>query len=292
MIDCHTHRYPSSVYSIPVGFAEKNNEFHWLKLVKPRNAVSIQGWASREEMISDMDSASVQKTVLLGWYWENHQTCIYQNDWHVQWIREDPERFYAFASIHPEIKNPKDELYKRLDQGFVGIGECHLGVQGYNIKNPNWLKCVEFALDNEWPINFHVTEPVGHDYPGRTPTPFEDFLWLAREFPELKMILSHAGGLFGFYELNPKVKEDLKNVYYDLAACPLLYDSSLYRKLIDVVGYNKILWGTDYPLRIYPKIQSTPDFSTFRDEILSVANLNKNEEEAIFHQNILSLLPC
>ena len=28
------------------------------------------------------------------------------------------------------------------------------------------------------------------------PTPFEDFLWLAREFPDLKIILAHAGGLF------------------------------------------------------------------------------------------------
>jgi predicted TIM-barrel fold metal-dependent hydrolase len=91
---------------------------------------------------------------------------------------------------------------------------------------------------------------------------------------------------------NPKIRTELKNVYYDLAACPLLYDSSLYRNLIDVVGYKKILWGTDYPLRIYPKIQSTPDFSTFRKEILKVTQLNKDEEKAIFHQNILSLLPC
>ena len=160
------------------------------------------------------------------------------------------------------------------------------------MKNPCWIKCVEFACENWWPINFHVTEPVGHDYPGRTATPFEDFLWLAREYPKLKIILSHAGGLFPFYELNPRIQKELNNVYYDLAACPLLYDSRLYRKLIDVVGYKKILWGTDYPLRIYPKIQSTPDFSTFRNEILNITQLSKNEEEAIFHQNILSLLPC
>ena len=56
-----------------------------------------------------------------------------------------------------------------------------------------------------WPVTYHVTEPVGHEYPGRTPTPFEDFLWLAREFPDLKIILAHAGGLFPFYELIPKI---------------------------------------------------------------------------------------
>ena len=44
---------------------------------------------------------------------------------------------------------------------------------------------MEFAAENGWPVTFHVTEPVGHNYPGRVPTPFEDFLWLTREIPEL-----------------------------------------------------------------------------------------------------------
>ena len=94
---------------------------------------------------------------------------------------------------------------------------------------------MQFASEMGWPVTYHVTEPVGHEYPGRIPTPFEDFLWLVREFPELKIILAHAGGLFPFYELNPMIRPELKNVYYDLAACPLLYEPSLYRKLIEVV---------------------------------------------------------
>ncbi len=292
MIDSHTHRYPEEVYSNPSKFAHNQGEYHWLELVAPSHGATLQGWASREKMLADMDRASVSKVVLLGWYWENPDSCILNNNWHQQWIQKDTNRYYAFATVHPSMRNPIDELNKRADQGFVGIGECHPGVQGSRIQDSFWIKCAKFASEKGWPINFHVTEPVGHNYPGRTPTPFEDFLWLCREFPNLKIILSHAGGLFPFYELNPKVRKELKNVYYDLAACPLLYDSTLYRKLIDVVGFKKILWGTDYPLRIYPKIQSTPDFSTFRNEILSVANLNKNEEEAIFHQNILSILPC
>lgn len=292
MIDAHTHRYPVEVFLNPKEFAQQQGEPHWLELVTPTNGPKLQGWSSRDRMITDMDNGAVDQAVLLGWYWENPDTCIQHNDWHAQWIKEDPERFYAFASLHPNIPNPIDELKKRLDQGFVGIGEIHLGVQGFTMQDPAWLKCIKFASEEGWPINFHVTEPVGHDYPGRIPTPFEDFLWLAREFPELKIILAHAGGLFPFYELNSKVRSELKNVYYDLAACPLLYDSSLYRKLIDVVGYKKILWGTDYPLRIFPSEQKLPDFSTFQKEILSVAQLNKIEENGIFHQNLLSLLPC
>ncbi len=292
MIDAHTHRYPPEVYLNPQKFALKQGESHWLELIAPTNGSDLQGWSSREAMIADMDRASVHKAVLLGWYWQNPETCILHNEWHAEWIKEDPERFYAFATIHPSLRNPIDELKKRQEQGFVGIGECHPGVQGFTMKNPSWIKCVEFACENGWPINFHVTEPVGHDYPGRTPTPFEDFLWLAREYPKLKIILSHAGGLFPFYELNPKVRNELRNVYYDLAACPLLYESSIYRKLIDTVGHKKIIWGTDYPLKIFPKVQSKPDFSTFIKEIHKVADLSDDEKDALFHQNIFSLLPC
>ncbi|MDG0964108.1 MAG: amidohydrolase family protein [Opitutales bacterium] len=292
MIDAHTHRYPPEVFLNPQKFAHSQGENHWLTLISPTNGNSLQGWSSREKMIADMDRASVQKAVLLGWYWENPDTCILQNDWHAEWIKEDPERFYAFATIHPSIQNPVDELKKRQEQGFVGIGEIHLGVQGFSMQDPAWIDCIKFASELGWPINFHVTEPIGHEHPGRIPTPLEDFLWLAREFPELKIILAHAGGLFPFYELNPKVRIDLKNVYYDLAACPLLYDSSIYRKLIDTVGHKKIIWGSDYPLKIFPKLQHKPDFSTFIEEILKVAELNDDEKYALFHQNIFSLLSC
>ena len=106
---------------------------------------------------------------------------------------------------------------------------------------------MEFAQEKGWP-ELSVTEPVGHDHPGRIHTPLDDFLWLARQFPRLKMILAHAGGLLPFYELNPRLRPELSNVYYDLAACPLLYDASLYRLLIETVGYEKIVWGSDYPL--------------------------------------------
>jgi len=292
MIDAHTHRYPPEVYLNPQKFALKQGESHWLELIKPTNGSDLQGWSSREAMIADMDRASVHKAVLLGWYWQNPETCILHNEWHAEWIKEDPERFYAFATIHPSLRNPIDELKKRQEQGFVGMGEIHLGVQGFSMQDPAWIECIKFATEQSWPVNFHVTEPVGHEHPGRVPTPLEDFLWLAREFPELKIILAHAGGLFPFYELNPKVRNELRNVYYDLAACPLLYESSIYRKLIDTVGHKKIIWGTDYPLKIFPKVQSKPDFSAFIKEIHKVADLSDDEKDALFHQNIFSLLPC
>ena len=292
IVDAHTHRYPEEVLEDPQSFAQLHEEWHWLELVSPENKKSLQGWSTREKMIADMDKSEVKRAVLLGWYWENPETCELQNQWCSQWISRDPERFIGFFSLHPELQNPIESLKRSMDLGFLGIGECHPWLQGASIQNENWMKCMEFAAAEGWPVSFHVTEPVGHDYPGRVQTPFEEFLWLARQLPELKIILAHAGGLFPFYELNPKIRPELKNVHYDLAACPLLYDPEIYRKLIDVVGVEKILWGTDYPLRIFPARQKEPDFITFKNLVLEEAELSESERDAIFGNNLLALLPC
>ena len=291
IIDAHTHCYAEEVIANPVKFAHKQKESHWLQLVKPAKGKSLQGWANRTEMLSQMRSEGVDRVILQGWYWENPDTCILQNDWHAQWIQQDPLKFIGFMCIHSKIKDPLDELKKRHDQGFAGIGECHPWLQGSTIKEKVWIQSMEFASQAGWPVTFHVTEPVGHDYSGRVPTPLEDFLWLAREIPNLKIILAHGGGLFPFYELNPKIRADLQNVYYDLAACPLLYDAQVYRKLIDVVGCKKILWGTDYPLRIFPKTQKRADFCSFKDFLLQETKLTENEAHAIFGGTLLSILP-
>lgn len=292
IVDAHTHRYPEEVLEDPQSFAQLHKEWHWLELVSSDNKKSLQGWSSREKMIADMDKSEVERAVLLGWYWENPETCELQNQWCSQWIARDPDRFIGFFSLHPELQNPIESLKRSMDLGFLGIGECHPWLQGASIQNENWMKCMEFAAAEGWPVTFHVTEPVGHDYPGRVQTPFEEFLWLARQLPELKIILAHAGGLFPFYELNPKIRPELKNVHYDLAACPLLYDPEIYRKLIDVVGVEKILWGTDYPLRIFPARQKEPDFITFKNLVLEEAELSESERDAIFGNNLLALLPC
>ena len=292
IVDAHTHRYPEEVLEDPQSFAQLHKEWHWLELVSSENKKSLQGWSTRGKMIADMDKSEVERAVLLGWYWENPETCELQNQWCSQWIARDPERFIGFFSLHPELQNPIESLKRSMDLGFLGIGECHPWLQGASIQNEDWMKCMEFAAAEGWPVSFHVTEPVGHDYPGRVQTPFEEFLWLARQLPELKIILAHAGGLFPFYELNPKIRPELKNVHYDLAACPLLYDPEIYRKLIDVVGVEKILWGTDYPLRIFPARQKEPDFITFKNLVLEEAELSESERDAIFGNNLLALLPC
>ena len=103
LVDCHTHRYPPEVFADPTGWARARGENHWAQLVGPRadGRRSLQGWADRDQMLRAMDEAGVERCVLLGWYWERQETCAWHNEWMARWVREDPDRFSAFASVQP-----------------------------------------------------------------------------------------------------------------------------------------------------------------------------------------------
>ena len=62
------------------------------------------------------------------------------------------------------------------------------------------------------------------------------------------MVCAHWGGGLPFYALMPEVKKAMKNVFFDTAASPFLYSPQIYNQVIQLVGADRILFGTDYPL--------------------------------------------
>ena len=94
----------------------------------------------------------------------------------------------------------------------------------------------------------HTSEPVGHIYPGKgsvTPDILYPFI---TSFPDLTIVCAHWGGGLPFYALMPEVKQAMSNVFFDTAASPYLYTSQIYNQVIQLVGADKILFGSDYPL--------------------------------------------
>lgn len=268
------------------------NEPHWADLVAPLNGKSIQGWASPEEMLRAMDEAGVDRAILLGWYWEQAENCRWHNRLMAKILKAHPDRFYAFAACNP--KEAPERIVEILEEaraaGFSGVGELLPQIQGHDLKGPGMIALLNYCQRHQWPLNFHVTEPVGHPYPGRVETPLEPLVTLAAEFPENTFIFAHLGGLLPFYELNPQIALSLQNVYYDTAACPLLYHPKSLALVTEVVGPEKILWGTDFPLKIFPREQTKPDFKTYLERLQADPGLSSNSLEAILGGNLLKLI--
>jgi hypothetical protein len=95
----------------------------------------------------------------------------------------------------------------------------------------------------------HANEPVGHMYHGKTPMTLAQIYRLIKRFPDTKIVLAHwGGGLFFYCLMKRDVKETLANVFFDTAASPYLYDPEIYQIAARLIGIDKILLGSDYPL--------------------------------------------
>lgn len=292
IIDSHIHMYMSEVHRDPLAWARKVDEPYWALLTtdQPGGRPSIQGWATVERLLLDMDRAGVGRVVMQGMYWRHLETCVIQNNWYIDWCRQYPDRLMGFAVVQPMAGDRAlDEVRRAVDEGLCGVGEMLPYAQGYQMRDPNFLRVVELLIELDAPLCLHVSEPVGHVYPGKSTTPLEDYYWLAIEYPELKLILAHWGGLLPFYELMKGVRQQLKNVYYDTAATPLLYHSEVYRAVVSVVGAEKILYGSDYPLLIYPRQEQLPSFTRLLGEIRG-SGLSSHELDLVLGGNVARLL--
>ena len=290
IIDAHTHVFPSELGQDPCAWAAARNEPHWAELVAPAGQAGIQDWADPQDMLNAMDAHSIQRAILLGWYWENEDTCRWHNQTIAQWVAHAPDRFIGFASILPN-KNTRDQLEAAHDLGLRGVGELHIGIQNFHAESPAWRTLADWCTDHHWPVNLHVTEAAGHTHPGsHAATPLQAFVRLAQSAPELKLILAHWGGGLPFFEANPRISKILRNVYYDSAASPLLYKPEIFRRVADLVGHEKILFGSDYPLRLYPAIQKRAGYSQFLQDIDQHSGLNQTEQQALLGGNLRKLL--
>lgn len=271
IIDCHVHLYPDAAIADPAGWAAARGEARWAAMVGPRadGGASLQGWANVERLLRDMDAAGVDRAVLLGWYWENAATCAEQNRFLAEVVRRHPDRLEAFATLHAAagFEAVRAELVRSRDEGLSGLGELCPPAQGFSYEDPALAAALELAAQWRWPVNLHVTEPAGRAYPGRVETPFMELMALAQRHPAVRFVFAHWGGLLPFFELNRAAAKPLANVWYDTAASPLLYRPEVFRLVAQAVGAGRILYGSDYPLRLYPKHQAEPEFARFLAEI-------------------------
>jgi predicted TIM-barrel fold metal-dependent hydrolase len=131
-----------------------------------------------------------------------------------------------------------------------GIGELAFYPSGIDESCLKKIEPVmEICFQHDLPVLIHTNEPVGHYYPGKTQNTLLQIYMMVKKFPKNKIVLAHWGGGIFFYNLLKKeVKDTLKNVYFDTAASPFLYDPEIYRYGIALAGCEKILFGTDFPL--------------------------------------------
>jgi uncharacterized protein len=258
VIDAHVHLYPREVDLEPAGWAAAQGERHWAVLCtrRRRDGRPVQTLPTINELLAEMDAAGVERAVLLGWYWEKPETCAWQNRFYAACVAAHPDRLSAFATLHPAagMNATLDEIRRARDTGLIGLGELSPHSQAYRIDDPVFAAGLTLAGELRLPVNLHVTDPRTRPYAGRIETPLRDFVTLARAYPTTTFILAHWGGML---PLATDGARDLPNVFYDTAASPLLYPADVWTK-IPAFGADRVLFGSDFPLNLYPKTDELP----------------------------------
>jgi hypothetical protein len=187
-----------------------------------------------------------------------------------------PNRLIVFVSLlFSDPAWSEKELDRAVKGGAKGVGEIAFYREEMTSQDIHSMKPILTQMEMQGiPLLLHTNETIGHSYPGKGRTPLGRFYEMILSFPSLPIILAHWGGGFPFYELMPEVTKVMAHVYYDTAASPFLYSKKIYAIAREIVGVEKILFGTDFPLisprRYYEELEGSGLSKQDREKILGL----------------------
>jgi predicted TIM-barrel fold metal-dependent hydrolase len=256
IVDFHTHIFPPEMRARRQDYLRDDVLFSEL-YSSPKAKI-----ATAEDLISSMDNSGVDLSVILNAGWTSHEACVRTNDYILDAAARYPKRLIPFCAIQPKVGGAAIvELERCVRGGAKGIGEMRSDTQGFDLTDKEVMgPLVEVARKHSLIFLTHASEPVGHQYPGKgkiTPDVLYRFI---STFPELTVVCAHWGGGLPFYALMPEVASALTNTFFDTAATPFLYQPQIFKHIVEILGADKILLGSDNPLtsprRVLTQIES------------------------------------
>ena len=244
VVDAHTHVFPPDVLRDRDAFVARDPWFALL-YADPRATL-----IDADALLTTMATAGVGHAVLCGFPWADLGLCRAANDALADDAARGGGRLSWLASVPPHLgRAAADETERCLALGARGLGELNADAQGFDLATPAALApVVEVCVARDVPLLLHASEPVGHAYRGKgTATP-ERLLAFLAAYPALRVVFAHWGGGLPFYELMPEVAAVAGRVVYDSAASSYLYRPSVFRAVLDIIGSERVLFGSDHPV--------------------------------------------
>ena len=248
IVDFHTHIFPPDIRDNRDQYFQNEPAFELL--YRPATSKLV----GAKDIVATMDEQRVDYSVVFGFPWKDITKITFQNDYILSAVRKFPNRLVGFCCVDPSHPKAAAEVERCLNAGLSGVGELAFYEKGIDNAALDQLSPImEICEEKALPVLIHTNEPIGHAYPGKSPITLVEIYRLVKRFPKNKIVLAHWGGGIFFYHLMKKeVKKHFTHVYFDTAASPYLYDAVIYQIAAQIIGAEKILFGSDYPL-IPPK---------------------------------------
>jgi predicted TIM-barrel fold metal-dependent hydrolase len=269
IIDFHAHVLPPDIKKDRSRYIGKDSNF---TLIYGDKKVKI---ATAEELIENMDRESVDVSVIVNYGWSTHELCAQVNDYLMESVSRYPRRLIGFGAV-ADYNSDKSlaEIERFAKGGLKGVGELRPDCQPPGFSQKKALEpFVKLLRQYKLLLMTHSSEPVGHIYAGKGIAGPSVLYWFISSFPDITLICAHWGGGLPFYVLMPEVQKNLANVYFDTAISPYLYRPEIYKQVSGLIGAEKILFGSDFPViapgRIIKEINGSALSEEEKTKILS-----------------------
>ncbi|MGW7685144.1 amidohydrolase family protein [Kribbella sp. NPDC054772] len=210
IVDVHAHLGPYSLFYIP----------------EPDAAT----------MVAVMDRTGAEVTVLAA-NRAIQQDAHLGNSQSLAAVDAHPGRIAAYAVINP-WQDPERELDRlATDERFVGI-KVHPSLHRYPVTGARYAAVWEFAASTGCPVLSHSE----HHSPYDSPVLFET---VAERFPGAQVILGHAGITPAGVDEAIAAASRYGSLW--LEVCGSQMTGPLIRSMVDQVGSNRVLFGSDFP---------------------------------------------
>ena len=247
-------------------------------------------------------------------YWakpdDTYDLSQFLNDHITSVVKEYPDRFLGFGTLPMQSPDLAVKEMERCitDLGLSGI-EIGSHVNDWNLDNENLFPVYEAAEDLGAAIFVHPWDMMGKEkmpkywLPWLVGMPAETSLAICsmifggvfERFKKLKVCFSHGGGSFPFtigriehgFNVRPDLvavdnkinpREYLGKFYLD----SLVHDETALKYLVDLVGDEKIVLGSDYP---FPLGEHEPGIL-----IESMSSLSQESREKLLWKNAAEFL--
>ncbi len=242
-IDAHTHIFAPGQIEDREAIAARDATFAEMYADPGTKMADAPG------LLAALGRAGIDRAVAAGCAFAAERDLEEQNAYLLSSASEAGGRIIPLATVNPKLPGWRRAAEAALDRGARGFGELRPHNQGWDPCGTAGHELCDLAGARGVPLLWHVSEPVGHEYPGKRGGITPEELWrLAGAHTGTIMIAAHFGGGLPFYLQMPEVRTALSMTYFDTAAASLLYDDASVARLVDLAGPARVLFGSDYPL--------------------------------------------
>lgn len=282
IIDAHSHlwlRQDTSWNGMPVRTLKNGRSFFLTEEVQMVPPFMIDGVNSAEVFLSNMNYAQVGGAVVVQEFIDG-----IQNDYLAKVKSDYPERFFVFGMCDYFKPGFYDTAASLIDSGFKGIAipghRLILSDGRVNLNSPEMMKMFHLMEDKGVILSLCLAENNLQN---------GEIKEVIEECPRLKIAIGHFGMVTA-----PGWEDQIKlalndNVMIESGGITWLFNKEFYpfngavraiREAIDMVGADKLMWGSDYPRTI-----TAITYKMSYDFILKTNDLTDREKRLFLSEN-------